>query len=36
MDIMSIALNYKNDSIISDGIVELINDCCLEVSNEET
>lgn len=36
MDIMSIVLNYKNDSIISDSIVELINNRCLEVPNEET
>lgn len=36
MNIVSIVLNYKNDSIISDSIVELINNCCLEVSNEET
>lgn len=36
MNIVSIVLNYKNDSIISDSIVELINNCCLEVSNEVT
>lgn len=35
MNIVSIVLNYKNDPIISDSIVELINNCCLEVSNEE-